>query len=745
MGDESGLNGVWPRLEPRVRQICHHFFGGFPEMAEDALGTVYLRAWDCWDRVRRARDPEAYLARVAWNVCHDLRRRETRYARAVPWHTLDGVVDPEPVVDAIDRRLAYQSIVAATDQLPPMEREALVSNVLHRESQASIAQRLGVSYQTVRRCRQAALQRLRYVLAGKASDVGGGSEHHTEDTDDGGSSPEPEQPGSRPPRPRRQRSLDELLEDISARIADTRVVRIPLPSGGVFEYHAVFGDSLRRRGQRILTLKSYVDRHPSGWRKRLELANLLFADGQVAEAEVQFRAVLERKPGCLQAAIALGQILCLGQRAAEAAVVYEAVLPYVQTAAKRHHVVGLLHRARRDFSAAANEFRKAIELEPQSLEHYHELAATYDTEGRPYEAAEAYDMALAVDPDDVYALARSHNALTALGRYDIVLSRLERALQLDPNYTYAAKLLADRRAMMGLVRGKEGRRTLGILKRAIERDPDSADVWDAVSRYYDVRGDLEHSVAIWQHFLSGHPDSARGWMFLGTAYGRLQKWTEAAEAYRKAHALNPFMFDIHWRGTHILLRAGYRDEARRWAEEILERFSTYWDGPHVAAANLLRLGEDPEKCVALSRLCVERHPMACHAWANYGAMLLDVGRAEEAIRAFERAHELIAYPMAPARPGIIGFLGRALRALGREDEALVRFREMLELGESLKSVDPFYKRTVGQALMELGDFKGARAALMAAKRAGCWHVDSDLEELEERVKAAAVSSAQSET
>ncbi|NER00646.1 MAG: hypothetical protein F6K30_28785, partial [Cyanothece sp. SIO2G6] len=67
-----------------------------------------------------------------------------------------------------------------------------------------------------------------------------------------------------------------------------------------------------RQGQKLKTLIQYVQRYPSGWKKRLELAELRYEMGHWEEAILDFRWVLIRQPNLsegLSIRLKLGKML----------------------------------------------------------------------------------------------------------------------------------------------------------------------------------------------------------------------------------------------------------------------------------------------------------------------------------------------------------------------------------------------------------------------------------------------------
>jgi|GEM_PF-3059807 len=728
---------IWCDLEEQARRVCRRFFRGRPDALEDALSTVMTRALLKWDLVAQAGERmPAYVARMAENVCRSQMRDDRRTPATMPLDEAAYVSQAESVHEIVERRLLLEWAIGLVNRLPEHLREPFISYRIHGDSYEEIAQNLGITGNAARQ-RVARAQRMLAAMLERSE---------RSDRSDRPDTSDRSQPGDGARRgARRSKLLGPLLDEIAARMADTRVIHVPLRSGGVLEYHAVFEYRVGRCAQRIETLAKYAVRFPRGWRKRVELADLLLAESRVGEAEEQYRETLRRQPRALRATLRLGQLLCLQGRCEEAAQVYLGALTHVASSATRHHLRGLAERALsggpvaqyaterkpEHYERAAAEFMAAMAEEPRNLAHRHELAATYDAWGKPVEAAAAYDAALAVDPDDTFALARSHNALLVMGRSDLIEARLKRAVEVDPNYLYAAKLLADLRASRGLVRGREGQRTVAMLKRVLAREPETADAWDALNRYHDFRFEFSTGVAIWEAFLARNPGNARAWTFLGTALDRAGEPNRAAEAYARSHELDPSWLDVYWRGLPTLLKVGRTDEARAWVEELLSRFADHWDACLRAAGALRQLGVAPEVYLPVARRAVELQPKLCAAWIDFGHQLLPAGRASDALEAFETARRL-AEGVAMER-GLDAALcaSRALTVLGRDTEARRTLLDCERMARGLNTARRFV--VIGRVRGDLSDLEGAAKAYRQALKHGCWYARVELEEVVRRL------------
>jgi RNA polymerase sigma-70 factor (sigma-E family) len=129
-----------------------------PELAQDLVHDVLLRAQQQWDRIGEVARPHAYVRRMITNEAISWKRKWARI-EARPDADIDSAVaDP---TDAFDRRDALLGEVA---RLPIKQRAAVVMRYLEDMTDAEISEVLDCSAATVRVHIHRALRRLRVDL-----------------------------------------------------------------------------------------------------------------------------------------------------------------------------------------------------------------------------------------------------------------------------------------------------------------------------------------------------------------------------------------------------------------------------------------------------------------------------------------------------------------------------------------------------------------------------------------------------
>src|SRR5512132_3229441 len=156
-GDDRAFDDLMQETQSRVLAIGWRLLGT-RDLAKDAAQETYLRAYRYLARFRPERDFEAWICRIAVNVCRDLYRRTRAGA---PWAPVSyeserdsgRMVEPmcEPssessLLESERRRLVLQAIMT----LPPREKAALVLRDLEGMTSERAAEVLGSTAATVR-------------------------------------------------------------------------------------------------------------------------------------------------------------------------------------------------------------------------------------------------------------------------------------------------------------------------------------------------------------------------------------------------------------------------------------------------------------------------------------------------------------------------------------------------------------------------------------------------------------------
>jgi RNA polymerase sigma factor (sigma-70 family) len=490
-GQAEAFWSLWNRFQKSLRQLCLRLMDGHASDAEDALSQVMLKALDRLpSSAGKITHLEAWLHRLARNLCIDLRRERHRRTEIGESWKLATLVEPiasQPTLHIEAESVVQQRIAA----LPPPLREPFELHIVREIPVKEIASQLGLSSANVRKRVQLARARLRREIAG---------------SQDGSSNPQPSEknpPGATPagPPPRQSSKPSELFSSA----AFIRTVRVKLPCGveqlfHVFPLRASFGLERKKK-----SLQGHVSQNPDDWKKRLELAESFHLAGDWENAVAAWQNVLAHEPH-LSAALKLGDTqLKLGAREAAAAVFRHARRQHFQSAATGRHLDGWLAFCQKSAGRAVREFQAAAELEPENPVHWHGLAQAHRLAGATPESLLAIQRALNLNQDDLVALSLGHEMLLAAGDIEEAARRAQHLLNLAPLDLLTLRRLVECRCQLEPAPGAVDIETKRLLRRVTRLSQNPLLIHEPLAAFFLAQDKPQRALAVHREFAEQHP------------------------------------------------------------------------------------------------------------------------------------------------------------------------------------------------------------------------------------------------
>jgi tetratricopeptide (TPR) repeat protein len=283
-----------------------------------------------------------------------------------------------------------------------------------------------------------------------------------------------------------------------------------------------------------------------------------------------------------------------------------------------------------DLKGAEAEMRRAVELSPSEAQYHLRLGVILAMQRRPQAAAEYFERALALDPENL--TARHHLAATQwqLGRLTSAQENLELILKADPRDSQALLLLC--------------------------------------SVFIDARR-YAAALVVAQQATEAMPSSYRAYSLKGMAEMRMQRYTDSAKSYARAAELNPNAVEVNLGLAMSLWAVGHIAESFATFERGLKRFPG--DAYHcLEYGRLLLKSAKPNdsttetRAITLLQTALKLKPLLPEAHYLLGDLALRRGNPEEALVYLEQAVKLD-----PEGAKIHFALFRAYRRLGRKEDA----------------------------------------------------------------------------
>ena len=528
----------------------------------------------------------------------------------------------------------------------------------------------------------------------------------------------------------------------------TSLLQLCQSSGLEMNVHLFLEEKPARQEQKLNTLSKYVQKYPQGWKKRLELANLLYQMGNWHQAVAEYHQVIERQPKLMGVRLQLGKILQIMKREKEAIEVYEKALFCSENEATQHHINGLIAVCRGESDKAIIAFNLATHLEPEKVVHRLALAQVHQQIENPLGVLNALEQVLSINPDDIVALIYSHDALLAVGDISAAREQLNRIIALAGDDFRVLQRQIEQRCQMRLVSGTEGKVTKNMITSLLRQTPHGTEAHKSLAYYHILRGDWAQGVEVLAKFTAQHPHYPYGWYYYGRCLFDTGKYQKAAQMMTKAYQLYADDCAIYQGLCEILLLAvgqvstpptppceGGANTTRgespfkvphppnpplvrgvgdlggslsNIVEEMLKRFPERWSVWATAGRVLVEYFKEFERGCSVSEQGIKLQPQLADAWFCHGRVLALALKHREAVEALEKGWELL-----PAGGYLLSvsaavWLGESYRVMGDIGASQRWLKVGVEGCQELRAFNPaMADYWLGRALVGLKDKLGA--------------------------------------
>ncbi len=443
---------------------CLKILNGDTCQAEDALSSAMLKAREKMinysDSIHNFR---GWALRLTENVCLDFLRKHRKLVSLDDFPDSFACTETDSVSVFLESADNYQSrealllgILDTLNDLPLRLREPALLRFLYSASYRDIAGRLRISEENARKRIQEARSFLKC--------------HHGEEAARsmfaaGEKAIEPDSAAMK----RIWRDAGAIPDnggpEIELYCSSAWIVIAPQAPGMDREIPVFLPLKPTWRGKGFVSIIRYIAKHPGGWKKQLELAQILYAVGIWNLAEQEFRHVLKKNRRSFPAWMLLGNILMESGRSEEADDLFRKAASLVYLDASRRYLAGMSAMCRGEDAEALAAFEDACRLSPSSVTLIHARGICLFRTGNYKAALRLFGDILAERPDDIVSLAYSCEAFILLDRPEEAGKCAERMLRNNPYDFFALlrKLELDRRK--GVVKKKEWKRLLRLTER----------------------------------------------------------------------------------------------------------------------------------------------------------------------------------------------------------------------------------------------------------------------------------------
>lgn len=453
------------------------------------------------------------------------------------------------------------------------------------------------------------------------------------------------------------------------------------------ELAGMYGNRSEYVDKAIEHYKAAIQADPGASFLAEELTDLYVQAGRLREAVVEAEQMLKRDPGNVEAHRILGRIY----------------VRMIGDPAAGRVDEGMLRRA-------TEQFQKVTEKDPADVDAWVTLGRLHRMAQNSVEAEKAFQKALALDPDNEYALHGLALLYSDLGDTKTAVEMWRRLADRNPH----PRVLRALASSLTQVRDYSG--AVETLRRALQLAPRDLEIKRELAENLLLKEEYDEAAKLYEELAQAQPRDPQYPLRLSQIYRQQRDLTKAREAHERAQALDPASIEIQYNEVNLLEAEGNLGQAIARLKQILESTARAAYAPPEKANRVIllerlgllcRAGEQPDEAVAAFRQMAELDP---DLGPRAAAQIIETYRAA---KQFDRAaQEAEAASQRYPNDRMVRLVRASLLAdLGRGPEAVAEARRLLEGNKDRETY-----LALAQVYEKAKDFPAMAQALEEAER-----------------------------
>ncbi|HEY9676267.1 MAG TPA: tetratricopeptide repeat protein [Waterburya sp.] len=325
-----------------------------------------------------------------------------------------------------------------------------------------------------------------------------------------------------------------------------------------------------------------------------------YQSGNLSQAELICRQILQQQPDSTEALHLLGMIAHQVGKLEEAITYYRQLLTLMPDYAQVYYCLGGALHASGQLTEALAYYQQAIALQPNYADAYYDLGNAFKEQGDLSAAIEHYQRAIALNPTDAEAHGNLANTLLEQGQIEAAITHYQQSLTLKPGVPGIYYNLGNAYRQQNQLES-----AIAHFRWTIALDPNYTDAYFQLSTALHLSGQLAEAIFYYQQAIFFNPNSSESYYNLGNALVAMGNSGEAILSYRKALAL-----DSNYLLAYIEL-----------GRALIDQFQ-------------------PEEATTCFQQALSLNPERPEAYYNLGVALATQNQVNEAIDYFQKALQL---------------------------------------------------------------------------------------------------------
>ncbi len=292
-----------------------------------------------------------------------------------------------------------------------------------------------------------------------------------------------------------------------------------------------------------------------------------------------------------------------------------------------------------NYQLAHSDFATLVRLVPHVAAAHTAYGAVLLAEGQPLAAVKELEEARRLDPKDVPTIIdlgvgyrQLDRNTEAVGAFSSVADRPGVALSSTEAISYAGALAAT----------QEIGRAQTVIENALQRDPQSAMLQDALGALLAQRGELTGAQQAFHRAIELEPKLASAHTHLGSllllSSGSQADPAQAITEFREAQRLGDGSLTLLLGLGKALTATGQDAEAVEELRKAVAAAPASWDAKYALALALQNAG-NPREAIPLFQEVAAQQPQNTGVLTNYGLARMQTGDAKGALQLYIQAHD----------------------------------------------------------------------------------------------------------
>lgn len=412
---------------------------------------------------------------------------------------------------------------------------------------------------------------------------------------------------------------------------------------------------------------------------KLKLALKLHQQGDIDQAALHYKQVLETEPQHPEALHLLGVIASQTGQFEQAAIFISQAIQYHPKPPAHFYInLGNLRYQQQNWREALHYYQSALELNPEDLEIRYKVASLYESLEEVEQAVPHFLKILEKSPEHPEAL----EIYNILGMFFQENNQLEQALEY---YKQGLKIEPEASELYNNIGSvfeaqNDLDQAIEYYLLALKHNPDIVEARYNLGFCYQNQGKVEQALASYEKVLKMFPEHLQALFCTAHLYQFIENWERAIHFWKQVLIQQPQNIQVKLNLGISLEKNGQLQESISYLEQVLPSHRKQQEFL-IFLSRLYYCTEQFQQAEPLLLEALEIGPISTDLYLKIGANYHNQGLLTAAITYYQKALSLEA-----ERGDIYANLGTALREQARIEEALEAYKKGLDFQAGTTSV-----------------------------------------------------------